>query len=308
MSYLLSQRCPFLWDYPTLDLKFVNNATPTVFLSEITIEVEESSPIVESLFTIQKDVQQRHAGDLILINEGWTDIEKLELRFNIFPGLAANTLEIAPPFKHVINAGPFTERIEIDVIPAFAADGLDVAALICLGDGKWVDQVQYEFHEADGTQRRVTKDELTQREDKALGPFKEWVGTLAGEIMFTSQSDANATQSVKFQAVVYLANENRYGLPRPTTFEYQTSLKSERRGYSKAVPISQELKAGDTDRFSLKIAVPRSSSHQFTLRVRDISGSEIRSEKIVLRSFVPRSVGSRIERSESSSDQPLLGP
>ena len=87
MNYLLPPRCPFLWNYPTLDLKFVNNTDRTVFLSEILIDVDESKPISEPLFVIRRDVQQRHAGVLILINEGWVEIRDLALRFNITPGL-----------------------------------------------------------------------------------------------------------------------------------------------------------------------------------------------------------------------------
>ena len=55
MNYLLRSRCAFVWNYPSLDLKFVNNTDRTVFLSEIVINVEESKSIREPLFVIRRD-------------------------------------------------------------------------------------------------------------------------------------------------------------------------------------------------------------------------------------------------------------
>ena len=34
----------------------------------------------------------------------------------------------------------------------------------------------------DGKRERLTQDELAHRKQSALGPFKEWVGTLVGEM------------------------------------------------------------------------------------------------------------------------------
>jgi hypothetical protein len=134
------------------------------------------------------------------------------------------------------------------------------------------------------------REELENRTEGALGPFKEWVGTLAGEASYASATAPDEQRSVKFQTFVYLGNENRYGIPKPVTFQYQVALEADDRSYKKIVPISQELKAGDTDRFTLKIAVPQSSSHRFSLKVRDVLGEELQSGPVSLECFVPRSV------------------
>jgi len=294
MNYLLSTRCPFLWDYPTLDLKFVNNTDQTIFLSEIVIDVDESESILEPVFAIRRDVQQRHAGFLMLVNEGWVEIITLTLRFNITPGLVADAISILPPYKHSIEVGPFVDRLAIDVSAAFADDGLDLEEILFLTNGDWADNGQLELPEVDGKRERLTPEEFEHRQDRALGPFKEWVGTLAGEISYTSAAAPDRQRSVKFQTFVYLANTNRVGIPRPVTFKYQVALEANARSYKRVVTISQQLKAGDTDRFTLKIAVLQSSSHHFSLRVRDVFGQELRSVPIALECFIPRSVATSL--------------
>jgi hypothetical protein len=291
MHYLRPRRCPFLWDYPTLDLKFVNNTDRTLYLSEIVIDVDESKPIREPLFAIRRDVQQRHAGYIILVNEGWTEISDLTLHFNITPGLVTDVVSIPPPYKHSIDAGPLADRLEIDVGDAFAAeDGLDLNDLLLLTNGDFTEDGQFELPEVNGKRERLTEEGLKHREERALGPFKDWVGTLAGEVSYSSAAAPRERRSVKFQTFVYLTNANRLGIPRPASFEYQVALKADGRSYNKVVSISQELKAGETDRFTLKIAVPQSSFHRFSLKVRDASGQELQSVPIALECFVPRSV------------------
>ncbi len=308
MNYLLPPRCPFLWDYPTLDLKFVNNADRTVFLSEIVIDVDESKPIREPLFAIRRDVQGRHAGILILINEGWVELRDLELHFNITPGLITDAIPVLRPYKHSIDAGHLVDRLEIDVTPAFANDGIDISDLLLLTNGEWADDGQLELPEVEGSRERLSRDELRRRQEKALGPFKEWVGTLAGEACYAPVAAPDERRSVKFQTFVYLANRNLLGIPRPITFQYQIALEADGRSYNKVLPISQELKAGDTDRFTLKIAIPQSSSHCLRLKVRDVSGHELQSMPIALECFVPRSVRTSLHPTHATSTEPRAGP
>jgi hypothetical protein len=58
--------------------------------------------------------------------------------------------------------------------------------------------------------------------------------------------------------------------------------------YQKRVSISHELKAGDADRFVLKLAVKQSSFHKLRVTFRCISGEAVQSPLIRLGCFVPR--------------------
>src|ERR1700736_3654550 len=77
---------------------------------------------------------------------------------------------------------------------------------------------QSEKGRCDGSQERIVAAEYDGRIKTCLGPFQDWVGTLAGEISFASADDASRRHQVKFQAVVYLANVNRHGIFKPPTY------------------------------------------------------------------------------------------
>jgi hypothetical protein len=119
-----------------------------VFLSELIIDVEESKPTNEPLFAIRRDVLQVNAGRLVLVNEGWTQIERLKLHFNILPGLKPVTS--SPPYRHSIDAGPLLDRLEVEVDDAFTRDGLDLVNLLPLLNVEWLSRELCELPEVDG--------------------------------------------------------------------------------------------------------------------------------------------------------------
>jgi hypothetical protein len=135
---------------------------------------------------------------------------------------------------------------------------------------------------------------LAERWRKCLGPFQDEVGTLVGEIGFATE-DAGRRHVVKFHAPVHLTNQNRRGIPRPSTFAYDTVLDTQNTNYQKRVDISQTLPPGGTDRFTLKVAAARSSSHRFRATLRGIRGLTLQSLPIEMNFFVPRSRRERIE-------------
>jgi hypothetical protein len=101
--------------------------------------------------------------------------------------------------------------------------------------------------------------------------------------------------SVKFHAHVYLANKNRLGIPKPSSAAYGTVFDINKTSYQKRVQISHDLQPGETDRFTVKIAVAQSSSHRLRATIRDITGRELKSLPIEMSCFVPRSRGSAIQ-------------
>ena len=80
------------------------------------------------------------------------------------------------------------------------------------------------------------------------------------------------------------------------TAAYGTVFDINKASYQKRVQISHELQPGETDRFTVKIAVAQSSSYCFRATIRDITGRELESLPIEMNCFVPRSRGSAIDR------------
>jgi hypothetical protein len=79
------------------------------------------------------------------------------------------------------------------------------------------------------------------------------------------------------------------GIPRPSTFQYDTAFETQNANYQRRVQIAQTIQPGDTDRFTVKVAVAQSSFHCFRASIRDITGLELQSLPIELNCFVPRS-------------------
>jgi hypothetical protein len=287
MSYLSSTWCPFRWDFPTLDFKILNNQNTTLFLAEVVFEIEESQVDLTPLLVIRKDVLQSRAGNLLITNEGWCDVVDISISFNLLPGEVSDP-HFEPPYRHLIKVPILTDRAEVEVSSAFEAEGVDIEQLILLTNGDWEADDVFVVPVADGSHDRISATEMRNREEQFLGRFKDYVGTLAGEIEF-GVAERSDRQRVKFHSHVYLANQNRRGLPKPPTATYGTVFETQKSSYQKCVQISHELQPGEADRFTVKIAVAQSSSHRFRATIRDIGGRELRSLPIEMNCFVPRS-------------------
>ena len=276
MSYLSPTRCPFRWDFPTLDFKVLNEQESALFLTEVVFDIDESRPDPSPLFAIQRDVQQRYAGNLLIRNEGWCDLADMTISFNLLPG-AITVPDFQPPYRHSINVPLLTDREEVDVTPAFEDEGVNIEQLILLSNGDWETHDVFVVPTADGSQQKITKAEVQDREKRFLGRFQDNVGTLVGEISFGVAEANRQRHSVKFHAHVYLANQNRLVIPRPSSAAYGTVFDINKASYQKRVQISHDLQPGETDRFTVKIAVAQSSSHRFRATIRDITGRELKS-------------------------------
>lgn len=295
LEYLHSPTaCPFRWDFPILDFKVLNNQQVPLFLTEVVFDVEQSRPDPGPLLTINRDTQLRHAGDLLLVNEGFCNLIDLTISFHLLPGSVAKPIDFGAPFRHSISLPILRDYADVDVTQAFRAEGVDIDGLILLANGKW-DQDTYVVPKADGSQERMTEAEVEEREEKCLGRFQDEVGTLAGEINFTTAEDAGRKYRVKFHAPVQLANQNRMGIPRPPTYAYDTAFDALNTNYQRRVQISQELQPGETDRFTLKVAISQPSFHRFRATLRDITGLALQSLPVEMNCFVPRSRRKRLE-------------
>jgi hypothetical protein len=295
LSYLSPTMCPFRWDFPTLDFKVLNGGQKTIFLTEIILDVDESRPDWRPLLVIKRDVQQRCAGDLLLVNEGWCDLVDMRISFNLLPGEHSDAVVPTPPYRNSIDIPLLSDHAEIDVTEAFEREGVNIAGLILLTNGKWEDKETFLIPMADGLEEKISPAELETRTKQFLGAFTDYVGTLVGEINFTAANDPSVRSSVKFRGIVYLANANRVGVPRPPTAAYGTVFETAGASYQRRVQISHEIQPGETDRFTVKVAVRQSSFHNFRATIRDITGLELKLPPIQMGCFVPRSRKSFVE-------------
>jgi CHAT domain-containing protein len=286
LSYNTPMYCAFHWDLPVLDFKILNNGTETLFLTEVVFDIDESKPDLTPFFAIQRDVQQRQAFHLLLANEG-PDLCNLTIAFNLLPGELADP-PFTPPYRHSIELPELKDAAQVEIVDPFHDQGVDFEGLELLYQGEWRSREAFEIPTADGGKEEISAAEVETRFRKCLGPFSAGVSTLAGEISFPDPSQSGDRHSVRFFAHVYLENKNRVGLPKPPSYAYGTAFEVNRSSYQRRVQISHELKPGETERFTVKIAVAQSSVHKFRSTLKDITGEALDSTQVEMRCFVPR--------------------
>jgi len=294
LEYVMSPTyCPFRWDFPILDFKVLNNRNTPLFLSEIVFDIEESRPDSTPLLAIKRDTQQRFAGELHLINEGWANLADLNISFHLVPGTNVPPGAVSLSYPHTIALPILEERAEVDVTEAFRKEGVDIVGLILLSNGRW-DENDFVAPTSDGSEERLTELELDARWKKCLGRFDMEVGTLIGEISFKSAGNVGLKSVVKFTAPVYLVNKNRMGIPKPPSYKYDSAFDVRGLDYQRRVQISHSLAPGEADRFTVRVAVAESSSHRFRATLRDVTGQLWQSVPIKMDCFVPRSRRKRV--------------
>ena len=289
LNYMTRTWCPFLWDFPALDLRFLNNTRETIYITEVVIEIECSRAASAPFFTIKRDQFGTKAGDLLLVNEGWSDVVDLVVNFNLSPGVINDPIVPTPPYRHTVRLDRLPTSAEIEVTDAFQADGADIDGLIHIYEGDWDESSHFVMKTPQGSEETLTSEELSRRVNGYFGPFHGGAGTLSGKIVFSADGDPTTRRRVGFNAVVYLENKYRRGLHKPVSMGYETSFEIHGDNYQRRLPVSHEIGAGETDRFTVRIAVPQSSSHRFSLTARDVSGLILKSSPIELTAFVPRS-------------------
>ena len=214
---------------------------------------------------------------------------------NLLPGEHSDAVVPAPPYRYSIDIPLLSDHAEVDVTEAFERKGVNVAGLILLTNGKWEDKETFVIPMADGLEEKINPAELETRTKQFLSAFTDYVGTLVGQINFTAANDPDVRSSVKFRGIVYLANANRVGVPRPPTASYGTVFETTGASCQRRVQTSHELQPGETDRFTVKVAVRQSSFHSFRATIRDITGRELKLPPIHMGCFVPRSRKSFVE-------------
>ena len=288
-------RSPFEENFnlPSLDFKLVNNDRRTALFTKAVFEVERSTPVDTPIPIIRLDKLGRWARTLKIINDGWGELPSLTAQFNVLPSksgdptdLPGSDAEVKPPYAFRVTRQwpPDEKELELDVSDALARSGADVKRITELEPVSWELDEDYE----------APAEIMT-----ALGPFRHNLAVLKGELQYASTAAQGRVQSVKFIASTWLVNARRMGAPRPPTAKYSVLLPPEGEHLSIPVSISQEVKAGDTDRFTLEVASRRSSHHRFRIRlVYNDNQSEV-SPWINLEIFMPRSALQLLQAQQS---------
>jgi hypothetical protein len=107
-----------------------------------------------------------------------------------------------------------------------------------------------------------------------------------GEMQFTTESAVK--RSLKFDTLVSLVKPGP-GAPAPPDYLYDVFLRAGEAGYTKRIPISEEVKPGEVDHFLIRIGTDKSASFNLTFSFVSRPASSLSPTQVRLSVFVPRS-------------------
>lgn len=253
---------PFRWLPLNLDCKFLNQGASTLFLTELTIRVRRSKANLEPVLLLKQDTR---FPTLCLTNEGWGKIKKPSLQIVIHDACNKPTFPKELPLS--VPVEEFDQFLDLDIAEQFTSLGVDIEAA------------------------------LNGSLNPNLGPFSSRAVHVFGELRFEVNDGTEHT--FRFGTDMVIENP-ALGMFAPPTFEYQTKLDVDGEDYLRKVPISQVLKAGETDRFLLQLDVDRSSVHELSFSVESNAGTVANSGPLEISLFVPRSVNEHFIEPESN--------
>jgi tetratricopeptide (TPR) repeat protein len=302
----------FKWQFPNLDLRLVNNADKTLYITNIFFEVEKSVLDPYPILVIPNE--EPNALHFYLENEGWGEVKDPIVRFNLVP--KGYSFSFEEPYQHQIVLDSFLEECNVDLSDALRTMGVDVDFLN--GYNQYEQRsAEYEpMAKALGNYHRnveaFSKDKESdeyKRLSQVLGIFinsdnskrPTYSAVAYGEISFmgTTVDGELKHGSVKFSAEVVLLIPGGYGAPVGPSYQYATKLDIGRENYRvkaecNGSSISQYLKSGDVDRFNILVGADKSSLHIFRLRLVYNDDQSLLSKRIRLHIFVPRSEATSI--------------
>jgi hypothetical protein len=260
----------------------------------VIFEISESRLDPAPVLVVKPDAFQSNALHFRLFNEGWGPAAGLKARFNLIPVTAEGKGKPRyddEPYAYELALGDLEEDANVDVSTPLTQAGVDLVGLAGLGTFSHRVGDQTTLMNAQGVERTFTGAQLAAARRTFFGPFQSGAALLSGQFEYNAQTVDGESEArrVKFWTVVWIYNENRKGVPRPPSYEYATKFRAEGTDYQRQVSISQELKAGETDRFLVKIGFDKSSRHRFRARLLFNNGREIISPSIELHGFAPRS-------------------
>lgn len=279
---------PFEWDFPSLDIKIVNNSDKTLFLNEAVLNVIESHLDPSPVLVIQSGLFLSHALHFTISNEGWGVAKEARVDFHLIP-LTNNTHpNYLSPYPYSVSLGDIDEESDVDLTNSFVQAGVNLEVTgTSFRDG----HRKVIVVDANGHKTTLSEQEFLSKQQSSLGKFPNGGAIVSGEILYQSQLSAenNHHHSVKFSTTVWIFSKFPIFILTQPSFEYGTRLEVEGTNYTRRVNISHEIKPGATDRFVIKVGVDKSSIHKLSLQLVSNGSQIINAGEIELGIFVPRS-------------------
>lgn len=276
------QYVPFRWEYPVLDFKLANNGKNTVILTGVQFDVKESRIDPTPIIVIDGNVWGNNARHIKIVNDGWGKIRNLKLHFNVSNkekdvSVWKNNNE---DYRHHINVGSFFDSVNVDLTPIFKRYKVKSMFLDLISRSAQRVGVPYLLYVAN--------------QHRALGAFEQGYARVYGIMDYFADTYCSKNEhfTLKFITDVWLFNTYEILAMLPPSQEYEIEFASEGENYLRELDLSHSLVSQETDRLTIKIGMPKSSTHKFDIKLIFNTGDVKTISNVYLWSFVSR-LGSR---------------
>lgn len=279
----------FFVGFPSLDFKVVNNSHQTIFITKIILRISDS--YLDTLPLIYVEADWANLCHFRIVNEGWGNVKNMTLNFRLQD--YREKPDFIQPFPYTRTNINFKEDVNIDLFEELSDLGIDGKTLVYFYNKlKETDASPYltdeEFECARLAQGPYAGKDVWGKDEL----FNSNIPTeiyVTGTMSFTGVSyDKQDKQfSIKFIAYVPISFPE-LGAPGVVTGEYDAFLDVNRKDYEITIPVSQYLKSGDIDRFTLRLGALKSSMHELSAALVLSDGNEVLSKNIKLSLLVPR--------------------
>ncbi|MGA2060113.1 MAG: hypothetical protein ABSG67_06500 [Thermoguttaceae bacterium] len=300
---------PFLWDFPEIDIKIVNNSNAAIFVSEAVFKIKQSRLDPKPILVIISDSLRYNSLHLCIFNDGWGPAKHTNIFFRLIP--LVDKQEPIPdytsPYPYTISLEDINDSLNVNISSFFKKEGVNFNGLSSLQNVKEVDSRGNHnliVINPDGSEKTLTYEQYEKEFHSYFGKFEIGGALACGEISYESKSvdGTNQYHKFKFATVVWIYDENLKGLPKPPSYQYKTQFEVEGHDYDRRVNVSQEIKPGETDRFSINIGVDKSSFHKFSLQLVYNGSQCIEFDDIELTEFISRSGVEYLKSAKANQD------
>jgi hypothetical protein len=277
--------------FPTLDFKMVNNSKETIFATKVILQIESSG--LDTFPLIVVGASPDVFGKFSLWNDGWGAVKNLNVKFRIQEN--GETPNFQEPFPNVRNILEFDKSVTISVIEELKGKGVDIETISRLYEKQMrlyeegeelspEEEKEVHFAQGDYGGETIYEDELKDSEIQS-----ELFA--AGIITFTGNTYDNKEKpvSTRFIASIPISIPIGLGDGEEPTMSYDVLLDLNKNNYEIVIPISHSLKAGEVDRFLIRLGALKSSVHRLRAKVVFNNNKEVVSDPINISLFIPRS-------------------
>lgn len=288
---------PFDFQFPTLDFKVINNSSKTIFFTKAIVSVATSKPDSFPVLIMHTGYEM----DFPIENIGWGKVYNCSVKFNLVT--TDKPSDFTNGFMFDMNIGDFLSYSEkTSLSKYFETLGVNTEVILKRYSSATFggDENTYTIIDENGQEKTLNEKEYEKRINDAIGPFKNGVAKMFGEISYEgiNASDELMKEKLRFENEIHLGRQGA-GAPAPPSFVYDVMFESNKTSYKKEIPISQAIKPNEFDRFDIKIAAPISSRHQFKVILFYNDNRELTIPNISLNYFMSKLDSSYITNDKS---------